>query len=762
MPHNPHANFSPTLEGYSGQTPFRYWCQMALPLTYDDSLSYYELLNKVVAYVNNTIEDVANVETNVGRLSDAYNQLQSYVNDYFDNIDIEQELRTVLDRMALDGSLDEILSPIVELQLPGVVEDQIEDVVEDQIGSVVASQIGGVVEEQLPPLVAENVPDEVTDWLNQNVDPVGSAVVVDSSLSVSNAAADAKVTGDLRENEEKINRTLFKIPVTPANMSMDENGKIFLDFGYVNQNTGYSSATASTSPAYKKYLRTQAGVGAGTFLQIGDKSLLITLDLNYVEWTCYSYSGVTNDSATHSNCNSKYIPGTRPIFVPKNTTDTRFSIGIRTIGNSDANRPAFTDEQISEIKNSLKFYVLTDDTLSEKGSGADAAVTGLAIYDQKNRTYNIPAAITWWEVPDTFSSENPIYPSDVPMNSYTAQLGSLFNGFKEKGVSIEHPDSVYYLFAWRSRHNSNIRFYQLFQVGYGEIHYVSSTDGGATLTVMNPPGRKPGAKILWLGDSIIRGRVGGENANYNYGIPYHVGRDLNIKSENFGIGNLGWISGYLPSTSPSKTNAFGYLKRIGNPDYYDKNDRWSGYKFIGSGDWNDFNTIVFSLGVNDVNYPLGSLSDIDDSLSYATVMNWKCSAEDSDSSDRTIVKAIYQCYRYIRESESMHSEGEPYVPGGHKINIILSDPIITGNTETGTAPEWSYNRTLSGGYTRMQLNQLLADFAQKYGCGHISNYDAPIDRMHLANSLPDGIHPNRETYDQLGKHFAGKISALVL
>jgi hypothetical protein len=28
--------------------PFRFWCQKALPLVYDDSLSYYELLCKVV------------------------------------------------------------------------------------------------------------------------------------------------------------------------------------------------------------------------------------------------------------------------------------------------------------------------------------------------------------------------------------------------------------------------------------------------------------------------------------------------------------------------------------------------------------------------------------------------------------------------------------------------------------------------------------------------------------------------------------------
>lgn len=41
------------------------------------------------------------------------------------------------------------------------------------------------------------IASNVTAWLDDNVTPVGSAVVVDSSLSVSSAAADAKVTGDI-------------------------------------------------------------------------------------------------------------------------------------------------------------------------------------------------------------------------------------------------------------------------------------------------------------------------------------------------------------------------------------------------------------------------------------------------------------------------------------------------------------------------------------------------------------------------------------
>lgn len=42
--------------GYTSMKPFRFWCQKVLPLVYDDSLSYYEVLCKVVDYINHLIE----------------------------------------------------------------------------------------------------------------------------------------------------------------------------------------------------------------------------------------------------------------------------------------------------------------------------------------------------------------------------------------------------------------------------------------------------------------------------------------------------------------------------------------------------------------------------------------------------------------------------------------------------------------------------------------------------------------------------------
>lgn len=82
------------------KTPFRFWCQKVLPLVYDDSLSYYELLAKVVEYLNNTMSDVITLE--------------DFVTNYFDNLDVQEEINNKLDAMAIDGSLTALVARYVD------------------------------------------------------------------------------------------------------------------------------------------------------------------------------------------------------------------------------------------------------------------------------------------------------------------------------------------------------------------------------------------------------------------------------------------------------------------------------------------------------------------------------------------------------------------------------------------------------------------------------------------------------------------------
>lgn len=145
------ADFTPTLGVYNTVRPFRFWCQKVLPLVYDDSLSYYEMLCKVRDYLNKLIEDVSTAEDNIQDLAEAYAQLEGYVNTYFDSLDVSEEIDAKLDAMVTDGTLTNLIEPI-----------------------------------------ASNI---VSEWLEEHITPTTPAV--DDSLTVSGAAADAKTVGDL-------------------------------------------------------------------------------------------------------------------------------------------------------------------------------------------------------------------------------------------------------------------------------------------------------------------------------------------------------------------------------------------------------------------------------------------------------------------------------------------------------------------------------------------------------------------------------------
>ena len=98
-------------EPYTGQSKLRFWCQKVLPLVYDDSLSYYELLGKVVEYLNNTITDVSACEDNITALRDAFVQLQDYVNEQLE--DFAPEVEQIIDEMIESGEFGEILADTV-------------------------------------------------------------------------------------------------------------------------------------------------------------------------------------------------------------------------------------------------------------------------------------------------------------------------------------------------------------------------------------------------------------------------------------------------------------------------------------------------------------------------------------------------------------------------------------------------------------------------------------------------------------------------
>lgn len=74
------ADFDPVLKKYDGIPYLRFWCQKVLPAVYDQSLSYYEVLCKLAAFLNKMLEELEKMQDNIDALHKAYKDLQNWVN----------------------------------------------------------------------------------------------------------------------------------------------------------------------------------------------------------------------------------------------------------------------------------------------------------------------------------------------------------------------------------------------------------------------------------------------------------------------------------------------------------------------------------------------------------------------------------------------------------------------------------------------------------------------------------------------------------
>lgn len=111
------VNYTPKPNPYFEINPFRFWCQKVLPLAYDDALSYYEVLCKLSEYLNEMLSNVEGLKDDVDNLRKAFEALQDWVNNYFENLDIKGDIKETIIEMVNDGTLTEILKPYIDQEI---------------------------------------------------------------------------------------------------------------------------------------------------------------------------------------------------------------------------------------------------------------------------------------------------------------------------------------------------------------------------------------------------------------------------------------------------------------------------------------------------------------------------------------------------------------------------------------------------------------------------------------------------------------------
>jgi hypothetical protein len=153
------ANFFPDVPSYPSMGTFQPVYGKFDLTTYIQGASDYEIMAFLVGKYNACLEAYGKVTQLSTDTITAAHQLQDWINNWFDNLDVQQELNNKIDKMVADGSFGTLLHKTFDTQ------------------------------------INQQTTNAVTAWLVANVDPKGSAVVVDSSLSIEGAAADAKEVG---------------------------------------------------------------------------------------------------------------------------------------------------------------------------------------------------------------------------------------------------------------------------------------------------------------------------------------------------------------------------------------------------------------------------------------------------------------------------------------------------------------------------------------------------------------------------------------
>ena len=95
--------------------PFVTFVASAVPMVFDNSMSYYEALCALWKWLQ---DDVINVINNNASVTEEYIQLtkdmKEYMDNYFDNLDVQEEINNKLDAMVEAGTLQEIITTYIQ------------------------------------------------------------------------------------------------------------------------------------------------------------------------------------------------------------------------------------------------------------------------------------------------------------------------------------------------------------------------------------------------------------------------------------------------------------------------------------------------------------------------------------------------------------------------------------------------------------------------------------------------------------------------
>ena len=185
------AIINPEQKPYKKLTPFCLCMYTNFPFIEEtfDSMTNYEMLCKIVEYLNNVIYNTNTVTDNQINLYNAFVELKNYVDNFFSDLDVQEEINNKLDELVTNGTIESLINndiftnmnnKIVENanQINNILNNQKNYISENQANSITMDMLSQGVKESLTggstPVVAKdsisnfNIVNGSIDSLNFN------------------------------------------------------------------------------------------------------------------------------------------------------------------------------------------------------------------------------------------------------------------------------------------------------------------------------------------------------------------------------------------------------------------------------------------------------------------------------------------------------------------------------------------------------------------------------------------------------------------
>lgn len=177
---------------YKNLTPFKWFVLENFPFIEADfdALTEWQLFCKLGKEMNKIINSENKLGTQVENITNAFTELQNYVNNYFNNLDVQEEINTKLNEMAQDGTLAQIINEQIFTELNQKIEQT-----NERINDINESTLNHIVKTLPETLVNNNQYEHILTENELNIDnlPISYYENLENAIKITNE----NITNDL-------------------------------------------------------------------------------------------------------------------------------------------------------------------------------------------------------------------------------------------------------------------------------------------------------------------------------------------------------------------------------------------------------------------------------------------------------------------------------------------------------------------------------------------------------------------------------------